>query len=193
MNKGYIFGSGGHARVIKSIIENEFDVEFVGIELEKEIFSNISLFKDATFFIGIGQNSVRDRIFNRCQKFGLKLGNCIASNAFVDKDVSLGIGVFVGYGASVLVGSVIGDNVIINTKSSVDHDCKIDNGTQITANVTLGGGVTIGRSCFIGISAVVLPGVNIKDFVNVMASSVVSKSFDSRDITIGGAPARRIK
>lgn len=51
----------------------------------------------------------------------------------------------------------------------------------------------IGNYSWIGMNAVVLPGVVLRDKVNVASGLVVSKSFPEGNCIIGGVPARKLK
>jgi acetyltransferase-like isoleucine patch superfamily enzyme len=51
--------------------------------------------------------------------------------------------------------------------------------------------VIIGKNCWIGANAVILPGVELGDFVVVGAGAVVTKSFPN-NVVIGGVPAKII-
>jgi UDP-3-O-[3-hydroxymyristoyl] glucosamine N-acyltransferase len=59
------------------------------------------------------------------KKIGFKLPVIIHPKAVVAKDVEIGEGVFVAAGSVINPGTRIGRNAIINTSSSVDHDCEI--------------------------------------------------------------------
>jgi UDP-perosamine 4-acetyltransferase len=193
-----IFGAGGHARVIASLL-GDVTARFVvqnpasPVELaEADVLSKIESYRDARFYIGIGDNGIRTRIFDALARAGIVLSNCIAPTAFIAPGARLGAGVTVCPGAAVMAGAVVGDNVIVNTLSSVDHDCRIGEHSQITAGVTLGGGVTMGKSCFVGLKAAILPGVTIGNGVVVMAGSLVTAE-QPDNVMVGGTPARVIK
>mgnify|MGYP001176433233 FL=1 len=51
--------------------------------------------------------------------------------------------------------------------------------------------VIIGKNCWIGANAVILPGVELGDYVIVGAGAVVTKSFPN-NVVIGGVPAKII-
>jgi len=51
--------------------------------------------------------------------------------------------------------------------------------------------IKIGNSVFIGVNSIILPGVNIEDFVIVAAGSVVTKSVPSGSV-VAGVPAKII-
>ncbi len=69
---------------------------------------------------------------------------------------------------------------------SANHD-PVENDRHIP-----GQPVKIGKHCWIGMNAVILPGVELGDYVIVGAGAVVTKSFPSH-VFIAGNPARIVK
>jgi acetyltransferase-like isoleucine patch superfamily enzyme len=53
--------------------------------------------------------------------------------------------------------------------------------------------VRIGKNCWIGSHSVILPGVELADNIIVGAGSVVTKSFEEKNILIAGNPAKKLK
>ena len=190
----FIFGRGGHAHVIKSLLP-EREVHFVvDVDPDPADLSPAELFargpdKDADYYIGIGDNGARRLFFDQLKAHGLTVSSCIAPTAWVARDAVLGEGIFLGPGAVVGARTRIGDNVIVNTLSSIDHDCEIGDDTQLTAGVTLGSWIKVGRSAFFGMKSCVIPRLQIGDDVEVMAGALVVRSAPSR-VMLGGAPAR---
>lgn len=87
-------------------------------------------------------------------------------------------------------------------------DIEIGKGTYIAPNVGLitsnhdpfdperhlpGASIKLGCKCWIGMNAVILPGVELGDHTVVAAGAVVTKSFPSGRIILGGVPAKVIK
>lgn len=55
------------------------------------------------------------------------------------------------------------------------------------------GSVIIGKYCWIGMNSIILPNVELGDFITVGAGSVVTKSFKDGYCVIAGNPAKMIK
>lgn len=195
MAKAYIFGAGGHARVIASFLDVEpvFLVpgEPVGPDqMRQSAFFDISAVDPGTrVYIGIGSNEARIRIFEQLKQAGISTATCIAPTAWIAKDATIEPGAVICAGAVIGSRARIGANTIVNTMSSVDHDCIVGDHTQVTAGVTLAGGVKVGRNCFFGIKSGVVPGITIGDNVSVMAGSVVVKDAEG-SVLLGGVPAK---
>jgi sugar O-acyltransferase (sialic acid O-acetyltransferase NeuD family) len=193
----FVFGAGGHAAAIASVLET--DVTFVvsnnpqpGQMLVSDFFSRIADFRKAAVYMGIGNNAERRELFDKLSGLDLRVANCISRHSFVAGNAELGSGLVILPGSVVGARARIHDNVIINTLSSVDHDCILGAHSQITAGVTFGGTVKTGENCFFGIKSGVIPNVSIGNNVAVMAGALVTRSLPD-DVTAGGSPARIIK
>ena len=193
----FIFGAGGHAFVIASVLNT--DVTFLvpnhagnGQMLESDFFSHIDDFKDADIYIGIGSNAVRRKIFEKLTDIDVRVANCIASHSFVAKNAELGSGIVILPGSVIGARAIICDNTIVNTLSSVDHDCALGAHSQVTAGVTFGGAVKTGENCFFGVKSAVIPDRTLGNNVTVMAGSLVTQDIPD-NVTVGGAPARTMK
>jgi sugar O-acyltransferase (sialic acid O-acetyltransferase NeuD family) len=187
MKRAFIFGAGGHARVIASLLDRE--VTFVDRQDEPAFFENIDQAREAEIYLGIGDNLIRRRIFNELVSNGIAPATCVAPTAFVANTAKIGPGTVICPGAAVMAGAVIGADVIINTNSSVDHDCRIGNHTQITVGVTLPGSVTVGENCFFGVKSATFPRITIGDNVIVRGGALVIKDVPA-NVVVGGNPAQ---
>ena len=94
--------------------------------------------------------------------------------------------------ATIQCNVTIKDHTIINTSSSIDHDCKIGSFVHIAPNSTLCGNVSVGDGSFIGAGSVILPNIKIGNNSIVGAGSVVLNDIGDNKIYIGN-PAREKK
>jgi sugar O-acyltransferase (sialic acid O-acetyltransferase NeuD family) len=195
-----IFGSGGHAGVIASLLHGSYDeVAFLD---ERETTSRLTQAHfwehvddyrtEVDVFIGIGSNDARRAVFDKLRDHDVTPANCIAGSAYVAHNANLGRGVVLCPGSVVMAHANIGDNVIVNTLSSIDHDCVVGQHSQITAGVTFGGSTRVGESCFFGVKSATLPGVSIGDRSIVMAGSLITRDVPP-DVMVGGSPARLMR
>lgn len=197
MKTAYIFGSQGHARVIASIIKDKYSaIKFVDIVPtmenvinEKEFFEQFDLWKNGDFFIGIGANDIRTKIYTRLSEFDAIPTNCIAQNTFIAHDAHIGNGVVICPGSVVGTKAIVGNNTIVNTISSVDHDCKVGDNTHIAGGVTLGGTTKIGKNCLLGVKSATAPNVSIGNDCLIMAGSIVYRDVPDK-VLVGGNPAK---
>jgi sugar O-acyltransferase (sialic acid O-acetyltransferase NeuD family) len=205
-----IIGGGGHARVIAdalmvcSNLEPRINLlgfldddpgltnfEVMGKPVLGKIQDIGQICHDAVV-IGIGDNEIRRELFERLVFKGEKIVSVIHPNAIISPYANIGQGVVAFAGVVVNAGSKIGDNVILNTASSVDHNCTIESHTHICPGVHLGGTVTVGEGAFIGIGSAVIPNKNIGRWSIVGAGSVIIKDVPDRT-TVVGVPAQFVR
>lgn len=190
----YIFGAGGHARVIASFLSAE-PVFVVFKPTEADQMSEDFFFENlpaGDVYIGIGSNKVRSKVAERLRLHQIKMPPCIAPTAFIARDATIDDGAVICAGAVIGSRAHIGRDTIVNSLSSVDHDCVLGQTSQVTAGVTFGGDVKVGENCFFGVKSAVIPGISIGDNVQVMAGSVVVSNVSS-NVLVGGNPARQVR
>jgi UDP-perosamine 4-acetyltransferase len=146
----------------------------------------------AALVIGIGNNAVRHRCFSRARGLGYEIISAVHPTAIRSPYSAVGAGAMVMAGVVVNVGADIGEDVILNTSSTIDHHCAIGAHAHVGPGVTMGGAVRLGVEVFVGAGAVLLPGVTIGDRAVVGAGAVVRNDLPA-DCTAVGVPARVIR
>ena len=92
-------------------------------------------------------------------------------------------------GAIVNAQAKIGKHCILNTNSSVDHECVIGDFVHIAPGAVLAGNVEVGEGSLIGMGAVVLPHVKIGSWCKIGAGAVVIEDVPDGK-TVIGVPAK---
>ena len=82
--------------------------------------------------------------------------------------------------------------ILMNAHVTVGERCCFHFNTAVVAGGTDNGVPTLGDDIVVGLGAVILGGVTLADGIAVGANAVVNKSFTEKDITVAGAPARKI-
>lgn len=204
--KVILIGAGGHARSVMDIALENDEYDFAGCLSntgEKDVLGIPiiggdemlpELIQDGVkhFFVAIGDNKIRNKIFNRCISLGMTPVNIVSKTATVSKRAKIGGGVCILHHAVVHVNAEIGDNCIINTGATVDHDCKVGKSAHISAESLICGFSHVGEGTLIA------PGVTVRDRMNVgnwcvvgLGAAVVNDIEDN--IICYGVPARIIK
>ena len=120
-----------------------------------------------------------------------RLVTLIHPEAVVGDDVEIGAGSVVMAGAVINPGSRVGKGVIVNTCSSVDHDCKIGDFVHVAVGAHLAGSVEVGEASWIGAGAIVNNNLCICGNCMIGAGAVVVKDIKEAG-TYVGVPARRM-
>ena len=168
LKKILILGAGGHGKVLADLIDQIADWEAVGFldddpakhrtrVLDIPVLGpTISLAATAekagatAVALGFGDNQVREEYFARALAAGLAVPNLTHPSAVVSRHAELGRGVVILAGAIVNPGAVIEDNVCLNTRAAVDHDCRVGAHALILPSAVLTGNVRIGRFATVG-------------------------------------------
>jgi len=203
--KVILIGYSGHAYVVADIaIENQFkligytekniikhnpfQLEFLGNEQEKDFFVKN---KNHHYLIGIGDNVIREKIFNLTIANGAKLLTLVSKSASISATATIGNGTFINRNASINALVKIGQNVIVNTGCVIEHECEISRSAHIAPGAVLAGNVNVGERTFIGANSFVKQGVKIGKDVIVGAGTVVFNDIaDGKKIV--GNPSRFI-
>ncbi len=175
-----ILGMGGHARSLVGCLDRSMDI--VMTENDDDIpppTPNDGICAGICVMIGVGDIKTRKRLFERFSKDRFIHG-AIHKSAIVHEVTYNGTGVQIMAGAIIQPGVSIGDNTIINTRASIDHDCNIGRHCHIAPGAVLCGGVTLGDECFIGAGSIIVEGVTLAAGTFVKAGSLVVKQNDIR-------------
>ena len=87
-------------------------------------------------------------------------------------------------GAILQSGSVIGDNVIVNTNASVDHDCRIGQHVHLAPGVVVCGNVCVEELGHVGAGAKILQSVRVGAHALVSAGTLVKLDIEDSERSI---------
>lgn len=208
MKRIVLLGAGGHAKVVwdtlqcmrerdrlevVAVLDDDFNLwgrSFLGLTIDGPMEKMADLPVDVAI-VAIGDNRARRQVYERVQGNSVPLINAIHPSAVIAHEVQLGRGIVAFANVAVNIGTVIGDNVILNTACSVDHDCTIGPYAHIAPGVHLGGDVTIGEGTLIGIGATVMPQRQVGTWSVVGAGALVYTDLPDRVVAVG-MPAKVI-
>lgn len=139
--------------------------------------------------VGIGDNRARLRLSVDLQKLGAELVSVIHPRACVSDLASVAPGSVVMAGAVLSSDARVGLAGILNTASTVDHDCLLGDGVHVSPGANLAGNITVGNCSWLGIGCSVREQVFIGCDVVVGAGAVVVGNV-SDSVTVMGCPAR---
>jgi len=174
-----IYGFGGHGKVIFDILSeheniniigfidddnNKKGLKYRGIEVLGSFETMLKL-KDEkkidSCIIAIGDNLLRERLFKKVEREKFKIINAIHPSACISTSAIIGKGIMIGSNCVINALAKIGDNSIINTASTIDHDCEIGKNVHIAPGAHLGGNVKINDNSLVGIGADINKGINV--------------------------------
>lgn len=181
-----IIGAGGHGKVIVDIAikMKKWDcISFLDDDIENKTVSDFLVLgpiqeaykykESAEFIIAIGNNKLREKIYNRLKKEGF------AITTLIHPSTTIGIHSDIDEGSVIMAGVVInpfckiGKGVIINTSASIDHDCTVGDFVHISPGVHVAGTSIIRNRTWLGIGSCVVNDISICEDTIVGAGAVV--------------------
>lgn len=199
-----LIGYSGHAYVVTGILHaagkkiigycdvsekdsNPFNLPYIGSEASPEA---IKAFQKNDFFIAVGDNNIRRKIYEQLEKHNLFPANAIHPSAVLDATATLAKhGIMVAANVTINPLVSVGIGAICNTGAIIEHECIIGNFAHIGPGAVLCGNVKIGEGAFIGAHAVIRQGINIGKNAVIGAGAVVVKDV-ADNVTVMGVPAK---
>ena len=139
----------------------------------------------------LGKSDFRRKLFESFKAKGYFFASVQHPSAIVSKGAFLLEGVQIMAGAILQIGCTVGDNSIINTKASVDHDTVIGSHVHIAPGVTLCGNVRIENCVHIGSGATIIQNIQICQDSTVGAGSLVIRNISANSLVFG-VPAKEV-
>jgi sugar O-acyltransferase (sialic acid O-acetyltransferase NeuD family) len=207
MKELIIIGYSGHSFVVCGILES-WGYKVIGYcDNEEKKFNPFSLryFQKETsetglaalaqydFFIAIGNNSTRKKIYVDLEARNLLPVNALHPSAVIDYTADISShGVLIASNVSINALAKIGAGAICNTHAVIEHQCVVGSFAHIAPGAVLCGNVTVGEGSFVGAGSVIRENLTIGNNVIIGAGSVVVKDIPD-NVKVMGNPARIIK
>jgi len=195
-----LIGYAGHAYVAYGILKasgktvsgycdneektiNPFGLPFLGTEHSAVALEGL---KQQGCFIAIGDNAIRNRIFDQLSLQGIRTFNAIHPSAVIDGSAIIeSQAVMIAANVSINPLAIIGSGVICNTGCVIEHECVVGKFSHVGPGAVLCGNVKVGERAFIGANAVVRQGITIGEGVMIGAGAVVVKDVPDGALVTG--------
>jgi sugar O-acyltransferase (sialic acid O-acetyltransferase NeuD family) len=188
-----LFGFGGHAREVASLIGKEVDF-FVDDPYSGGLAKPISSFDPEKYLmmIAVGDSIERKRIANsldsRTRFFTFIHPTAVISGS----GTIIGEGSFIGPYSILTTNIKIGKHAILNRGNQIGHDCTIGDYFSAMPGAIISGNVDIGDIFYMGTNSSIKEKISVCDGVKLgMGSSLVKDCTQSG--TYVGCPAKKIK
>lgn len=146
------------------------------------------------FLVAIGGDRGKERVAMQeyLGSFGLIPLTAVHPRAWIGKGTVIGAGAQILANAVVSVDAELGVGCIMNTGSTVDHECRLGDGVHIAPGAHLAGSVDVGSYATVYTGAVVLPRIRIGEGAVVGAGAVVRRDVPPYAVVIGN-PGRILR
>jgi len=191
--KKSIIGSGGHARELRSQIDEEI-VFFVDDEFLTDHTKPLSEFDPNEYItmIAVGDSKKREQIKNKLPE-NTQFFTFIHPTALImDSNIEIGQGTFIGAYSVLTTNIKLGEHCLINRGVQIGHDCVIGDYFSAMPNSVVSGNVKIGDKVYLGTNSSVKEKINICDNVTIGLNSGVVKDINEEGVYVG-IPAKKIK
>jgi sugar O-acyltransferase (sialic acid O-acetyltransferase NeuD family) len=211
MKKIIVFGASGHAKVVIDIIEKQKLYEIFGLidsfKIKNSLLYDYKVLGDESYLpelvnkndiygiiVAIGDNYTRRVIVNKVLALcpNLNFINAIHPNAYIGKNVILGLGNVFMPGVVINSNTCINNFCIVNTNASVGHDSTLNDFSSVSPGVKIGGNFNLGFGSGISIGTTVIENITIGENTIVGAGAVVTKNIPDFVVAYGN-PAKIIR
>lgn len=136
---------------------------------------------------GIGNLSVRVKVFEQLAQAGFSCPALVHPTAFVEASASLSDGVQVFPHAYVGSEARLGFGVIVNTAAVISHDCVLGDYTNISPGALLAGEVHTGAGTLVGMGVTINLRVHIGAGARIGNSAVIKEDVPEKAVVRAGA------
>lgn len=197
----YIYGAGGHAKVVAATARLcgyhiggfwEDSPASIGNEFfGSKIISFDHVPCRAMVFVAFGNNELRLQkgLLLREQ---FQIATLIHPSAQVAAGVTVGIGSYIGAMANIDPNCNIGQFCIVNNHANISHDSILKDGCHVCGGAQIAGHCCIGNCVMQGIGSCMIENRSIGDHTVIGAGSVVITDIPA-NVTAVGCPAKVLK
>jgi sugar O-acyltransferase (sialic acid O-acetyltransferase NeuD family) len=202
-----IIGAGGHGKVVADIARSQGiwnEIIFLDDQYPnrtdvlnwpiKGKVNDYPLYQNeySNIVIAIGNNKIRQELQIKCETKGFNIPSLIHPRSNIASNVKIGFGCVIMAGVTVNIGVEIMRGTILNTNSTIDHDCCLGEFSHISPGANLAGNVQIGNMTWVGIGSNIIEGIRIGDNVIIGAGSTVVNDIEDSMVAYG-TPCKIIK
>lgn len=202
-----LLGAGGHAKIVHELLL-AMNIPVIGVICPQLALAQVALWRglkvlggddalrefqptDVRLVNGVGMMpfvQTHFELYSKALLAGFSFQNLIHPSAYVSPSVQIGQGVQIMAGAVIQADAILADNIIINTRAVVEHDCNIMSHCHIATGAVLCGQVHLAPRVFVGAAATIIQGVKVGTRAVIGAGTVVVKDVVAH-ATMRGAKA----
>lgn len=141
----------------------------------------------------LGNNQLRVRFLEYSRKLGYKTPNFIHPSVIISPNVSIGEGVYVLLGTTIMPHTTIKDYVMISMGVHLAHHCVLDEGVFLSTGCNFGASIHAHKYAYCGISSTIMTGLReLGEDCLIGAGAVVIRDVPDKAV-MAGVPAKILK
>ena len=141
----------------------------------------------------LGNNMLRVKFLTKARRLGYKTPNYIHPSVIISPNVSIGEGVYVLLGTTIMPHTIIKDFVMISMGVHLAHHCVLDEGVFLSTGCNFGASIHAYRYAYCGISSTIMTGIHeLGEDCLIGAGAVVIRDVPDRAV-VAGVPAKVLK
>lgn len=182
MEKLLLVGAGGFGRVVLEHAKARYDCAFLddGDASSVNGVSVIGTTADIERLYGeykllvvtIGNNTLREKLYNRAKAVGYQLPNIIHSSAYISPYAHIGSGCVILNNAVIQNNARCGDGCILNPGVELHHDSSIGNYCLIYTNSVVRSLTHVGDRVWVGSTATIATSASVPDDATIADGAV---------------------
>ncbi len=163
---------------------NPYLLNYLGSEADETVLNTLNNYQ---YFVSIGNNLQRQAITSQLINVIGNPINAIHKSAIISTSCTLGFGNLMAPNAILNAQVQIGNGVICNSGSVIEHECVIDDYVHVAPGAILCGNVCVGKGSFIGANSVIKEGIKIGQNVIIGAGTVVIRNIADNQKVVGNS------
>ena len=141
----------------------------------------------------IGNNKLRVKFLQYAKELGYETPNYIHPSVIISPNVTIGDGVYILLGTSIMPYTVIKDYVMISMNVGLAHHSILENGVFLSTGCNFGASIHANKYAYCGISSTIMTGIKeLGEDCLIGAGAVVIRDVPDRAV-VAGVPAKVIK
>lgn len=203
-----LYGVGKFAEYVHYVLKNDSAYDIIAFTVENAFFSdelqmpeNLPLINfdkiqevyppnQFEMMIAVGNNTIREKIFNRAKNEGYSFGSYISSKAVTWGNIEIGENTFISEDCGIQPFVSIGNNTIL-IGPRIGHHSTIGNNVLMSCSY-LAGNVSIGDNCFLGLNSSIKEKVRIGKNNIIGMNAVITSSTKDNEIFTAPKAVKRI-